>query len=111
MMVLGRGQYYCISLSEENYTIRLSFVFLQGGGHLAEHRIELLSYFQSKLEDVMEDFMSATSKPVGYIPCCYCSQLHVELKLLFKKEQQHCPEKMQPIPDHYYLDLVTDQGL
>ena len=111
MMVLSRGQYYCISLCEEKYSIQLSFVFLPGGGHLAEHRIELLQYFQSKLEAVMADFMSATTKPVAYIPCCYCNKLHVELKLLLEGEQQHCPRKNQHLLDHHYCDLVTDQGL
>ena len=94
MMSLSRGQHYCISLCEEKHSIQLSFIFLQGGGHLAEHRIELLQYFQSKLEVVMEDFMCATSKPVAYIPCYYCNQLHVELQLLFQNDQQDCPETM-----------------
>ena len=112
MMSLSRGQHYCISLCEEKYSIQLSFIFLQGGGHLAEHRIELLQYFQSKLEVVMEDFMSAASKPVSFIPCCHCSDLHVELQLLLDGEQQVCPNKnMQPIPEQHYCDLVKDQGL
>ena len=110
MMSLSRGQCYCISLCEEKYSIQLSLVFLPGGGHSAEHRIELLQYFQSKLEAVMEDFMNATSKPVPYIPCCYCNQLHIELQLFIEKEQQFCPEGMQLIPRQYYCDLVTDQG-
>ena len=111
MMTLSHGQDYCISLCEEKYSIQLSFVLLPGGGHLAEYRIELLKYFQSKLEVVMEDFMSATSKPIAYIPCCYCSELHMELQLLLKQEQQRCPKNTKPIPGKYYRDLVTDQGL
>ena len=110
MIALGPGQCYCISLCKEKYCIQLSFVFLPGGGHQAEHRIELLQYFQAKLEEVMEDFMNATSKPIGYIPCYYCNELHVELQLLFIKEQQYCPENMQCIPEQHYLDLITDQG-
>ena len=111
MLTLSRGQNYCISLCEEKYSIQLSFVLLPGGGHLAEHRVELLQYFQSKLEVIINDFMSATSKPIAYIPCYYCSKLHMELQLLFKEEQQYCPKNMKPIPEEYYRDLVTDQGL
>ena len=110
MMALSQGQRYCISLCEEKYSIQLSFVLLPGGGHLAEHRRELLQYFRSKLEVVMEDFMEATSKPIAFIPCCYCSQLHVELEMLLMGEQQDCPENIDPIPTQYYCDLITDQG-
>ena len=110
MLALSRGQKYCISFCEENHSLQLSFVFLPGGGHLAVHRKDLLEHFQSNLEVIMEDFMNATSKPVAYIPCCFCSQLHVELQLLIEGEQQHCLETMQPIPQQHYCDLVTDQG-
>ena len=109
MMALSEGQCYCLSLCEEKYSIRLAFVFLPGGGHLAIHRRELLQFFQSELEVVMEDIMNATSKPVAYIPCYYCSQLHVELELL-QEEQQYCPENTLLIPKKHYLDLITDQG-
>ena len=111
MMVLGPGHYYCVSRCREKDSIKLSFVILSEGDHPAEQRIELLQYFQSKLEQVMEDFMSASSKAMAYIPCCYCNRLHMELKLLLKGKQQHCPKKMQPIPVQHYHDLVNDQGL
>ena len=111
MMVLSAGQYYCVNLCKERESIKLSFVLLPGGVHPAEHRIKLLQYFQSKLEKVMEDFMSATSKAVAYIPCYYCSELHMQLQSLLKGKQQHCPKKMQPIPIQHYHDLVNDQGL
>ena len=110
MMVLGPGQYYCVNLCKESNSIKLSFVLLPGGSHSAKQRIKLLQYFQSKLEQVMEDFMSATSKAVAYIPCCYCSQLHMELKSLRVGKQQHCPKEIQPIPLQHYYDLVNDQG-
>ena len=111
MMVLGRGQYYCVSLCQEKQSIKLSFVLLPGGNHRAEERIELLQYFQSNLKEVMSDFMSATSKAVAYIPCCYCNELHMEYNSLCAGKQQHCPEKMQPIPEKHYYDLVNNQGL
>jgi len=110
MMVLDDGQYYCVSLCEEKCSILVSFVLLLDGDPSANHRIELLNYFQYKLDEVMEDFMSASRKAEAYIPCCYCPELHFKLKLLHKKRKQHCPYKMQPIPKECY-DLITDQGL
>ena len=110
MMSLSNGQCYCTSLCEEKNSIQLSFIFLPEGDRLVKYRIALMEYFQSNLEAVMEDFMNATSKPVAYIPCCYCKQLHVEYHLLLEGEQQHCPETKQPIPQWHYCDLVTDQG-
>jgi len=113
MMVLGRGQYYCVSLCEEKCSIRVSIVLQPEKNPAAEQRIELLQYFQSKIELVMEDFMNASSKPVAYIPCCYCSEFHLQFELLLEREEQHCPKtvQLQPIPEEYYSDLVTDQGL
>lgn len=110
-MVLGRGQYYCISLCEEKHSIQLSFILLQVGGHSALQRIDLFQYFQSELEQLMEEFMNAASKPIAYIPCCYCNELHIEMQLLLEGEQQHCHTRQQPVPDKYYHELIVDQGL
>ena len=110
MMALSNGQSYCISLCEEKCSIRLSFVFLTEGDHLAKYRKELMEYFQLNLEAVIEDFMNATSKPVAYVPCYYCKQLHVKLQSLLEKKQLHCPDNAQPIPLWYYCDLVSDEG-
>ena len=110
-MILGRGQHYCVSLCEDKCSIRVSFFMFPGKNHSAEQRIELLQYFQSKLELVMEDFMKASSKPVAYIPCCYCFEFHLEFKSLLEGREQTCPKIMKPVPEEYYSDLITDQGL
>ena len=113
MMVLGRDQYYCVSVCEEKDSIRLSFILLSGGRHSAIQRIELLQYFQHELEMVMENFMQASTKPVAYIPCCFCDELHVEFQRLIKGEQQHCTNVGKPtcIPDEHYLDLIINKGV
>lgn len=110
-MVLGRDQYFSISLCEQQYSIRLSFILLPGAQHSADRRIELLQYFQCKLEMVMEDFMKASTKPVAYIPCCFCDELHVEFQRLLEREQQHCASVGKPLPDEHYRDLITDEGI
>ena len=109
-MVLGRDQYYCITVCEEKDGIQLSFILLSGGHHSADQRIDLLLYFQRKLEMVMEDFMQASTKPVAYIPCCFCDELHVELQRLIRGQQQHCASVRKPLPDEHYLDLIIDKG-
>ena len=112
MMSLSRGQCYCISLCEEKFSIQLSFVLEPGGRHLAEHRRELLQYFQSNLEAIMKDFMGATSEPIVYIPCCFCNQLHIKLQSLKDEEQEYCPNhKQSAIPEQHYSDLLKDKGL
>lgn len=110
-MVLGKGQYYCISLCEELCSIQLTFL-LHGKNHSAKQRQELFQYIQSKIELLMNEFMQAATKPEAYIPCSYkdCNKLHVELKLLCDKEDQHCPCAEKPLPGDYYCDLFPDQG-
>ena len=110
-MVLGRDQYYYLNICEEKHSLQLSFMLLPGGRHSADQRIEFVKYFGSRLEMVMEDFMKASSKPVAYIPCCYCENLHVEFQLLLEGEQQHCAIVEKPLPDDYYCDLINNKGV
>jgi len=109
-MVLGSGQYYTVSLAEDKFSIQLSIILLPDTEHSAELRKDLLQYFQSKLDLVMEDFMAAAEKPIAYIPCCFCNQLHLRLEILQQGKQQHCPYKNKPLPLKYYRTLVSDEG-
>ena len=107
-MVLGQGQYYCVSLCEQLCSIQLTFL-LHGKNHSAELRFELYQYIQNKLELLMKNFMQASTKPKAYIPCYYkeCNNLHVELQRLCDGKDQHCPIEEKPVPDHYYCDLFN----
>ena len=111
-MVLGKGQYYCVSLCEELCSIQLTFL-LHGRNHSAKQRQELFHYIQSKIELFMDEFMQASTKPKAYIPCYYhnCTEPHVELELLCDGEEQHCPFKEEPVPDDYYCDLFPHHGM
>ena len=112
MMVLGHGQYYCISLHEEMCSIQLSFL-LHGKDHSADQRFELFQYIQSKLKLLMDDFMKASTKPRVYVPCYFtnCNKLHVELQPLCNGDDQHCHKEVKPVPNDYYSDLFTCSGL
>ena len=110
-MVLGNGQYYCINLAEEQYSIKLSIVLLPSHNHSADERKKLLHFFQGTLVSLVAEFMPATKKPIAYIPCFYCDHLHVEVELLLDGQQQDCPVVDKPIPPQHYQSLITDQGL
>ena len=109
-MVLSSGQYYCVSLDEEKCSIKLSVILLPDREHSSLERVELLQFFQLKLEEVIADFMPASKLPIGYFPCCYCDQLHARVEALLNGRQQHCTVKDKPMPKDYYCSLVTDQG-
>lgn len=110
-MALSCGQYYSVSMREEEYIIQLSFILQPGEHHSAEQCIELLDYFEHKLVEVMDDFMKDSCKPIAHIPCHYCSEPHLELQLLLKREPQHCTVVQKPIPKDYYCDLITNKGI
>jgi len=109
-MVLGAGQYYCVSLAEEKHSIKLSIILLPASKSSSDERKELLHFFQGKLQGMVAEFMPATELPVGYIPCFYCDHLHVEVELLLDGEQQDCPAVDKPIPPYHYQSLHSDQG-
>ena len=111
-MVLGRGQSYFVSVCKEICSIQVTFL-LHGEKHSANQRVELLQFIQSKLELLMKDFMQASRKPVAYVPCYYqdCHKLHVKLQMVRDREYKYCHTKGKDIPDHYYWDLLNDQGL
>ena len=111
-IVLDCNQQYCVSLHEDTSSIQLSFL-LHGKDSSAEQRFQLFQYIQSKLEQLMNDFMQASTKPKAYVPCYYkdCHNFHVELQLVCSKEYQFCPTKEKPISDNYYSDLFSDRGL
>jgi len=110
-MVLGNGQYYCISLAEEKYSIKLSIILLPAIKNSVDERKQLLYFFQAKLTSLVKEFMPATKKPIAYIPCFYCDRLHVEVNVLLNGQQQDCPMVDKPIPPQHYQSLTSEQGL
>ena len=72
----------------------------------AEHRKELLEFFQSTLEEIRQDFMAAAAKPVCYIPCPLCPSLHIKLTNFLKGGVQLC--KTESISQDHYQDLCNN---
>ena len=111
-MALGPEEFYYVSLCEHMHSIQLS-ISIQEKCPSAEQRIELMEYIESKINLLMKEFMQASTKPKVYVPCFFqkCNILHVELEMLLKGEYQICPSEEKKIPDDYYCDLFTNQGL
>ena len=111
MMALSLGQYYCVSLNEENCSIQLSVIIKSNMEQSAAHRDNILHYFQSKLNALIKECYPATTQPIAYIPCCHCNFLHLKLELLHEEVDQFCQNTNQHLPKQYYRDLTTSKGL
>ena len=112
MMILSSSQFYCVSLCQERKSIQLDIIMDKSTKDSAQHRKELLEFFQSTMEEIRLEFMAAATKPVCYIPCPYCSSLHIRLTNLpkIKEGVQLCNTRI--IPEEYYQDLYNEtQGL
>ena len=76
----------------------------------AKHRKELMEFFESTLENIRQEFMAAAAKPICYIPCPYCSELHIKFTNILKGGVQICDT--ETISQDYYQDLYNStQGM
>ena len=105
MMILSPGQFYCVSCQERN-EIQLDVILDRSTETSAKNRVELMKFFQSTLEQIHQQIMPAATKPVAYVPCPYCTNLHIKCNNLFKGGTQLC--KTEPIPLEYYQDLFQN---
>ena len=101
-MVLSPGQFYSVSCQERN-EIQLDVILDRSTETSAENRVELMEFFQSTLEQIHQQIMPAATKPVAYVPCPYCTNLHIKYINLVKGGTQLC--KTEPISLKYYQGL------
>ena len=106
MMVLSHGQYYSVSLCEAKNSIQVDIILEQSMKRSAEHRKQLVDFFQTTLEKVCNDLIPASSKPVPYIQCPHCDNLHLKLRNLLEERAQLCGIKS--VHPDYYQDLFRD---
>ena len=110
MMILSPGQFYCVNLNEKMSSIQLDIILEKSTEMSAEHRKDLVKFFQSTLEQICQEMMAAATKPVCYIPCPHCSDFHIKYTNLFEGRAQLC--KTKSIPLNYYQDLYQNiQGM
>ena len=105
-MILSPGQFYCVSLHEKTSTIQLDIILEKSTEMSAENRKDLVKFFQSTLEQIRQEMMAAATKPVCYIPCPHCPDLHIKYTNIFEGRAQLC--KTTSIPLNYYQDLYQN---
>ena len=106
LMVSNHGQYYSVSLCEEKSSIELDIILEQSMETSAENRKQLIGFFHTTLEKICNDLVPASSKPVPYIQCPHCDDLHLNLRNVFEGRAQLCD--MKSVPWDYYQDLFRD---
>ena len=108
MMILSPGQFYCVSLCQES--IQLDIILDKGTKISANNHKVLVEFFQSTLEQTQKQIMAAAKKPVTYVKCPHCPNLHIKYVNLLKGGVQLCKTKC--IPSDYYQDLFRNiQGM
>ena len=105
-MVLSHGQYYSVSLCEAKNSIQVDIILEQSMKRSAEHRKQLVDFFQITLEKICKDLIPASSKPVPYIQCPHCDNLHLKLRNLFEERAQLCG--IYSVHPDYYQNLFRD---
>ena len=106
MMILSPGQFYCVRLSQERNRIQLDVILDKSTESSAVHRKQLLEFFQTTLEQIRKQIMAAATKPIPYVECPFCPNLHIKYVNLFKGGVQLC--KTESLPLDYYQDLFKN---
>ena len=106
MMVLSSNQFYCVSLRNLSNIIQLDVILDKNTEASATHRRLLVEFFHSTLEQIRKEIMPAAAKPIRFVPCPHCSQLHIKYDNLFKGGVQLC--KTKSIPKDHYQDLFKN---
>ena len=108
-MVLDEGQYYGVSLCEENVSIRLDIILDKKiGEESVKHRKELISFFQSKFEQVCKELIPASNKPKVCIPCPFCKNPHIKYNV--HPGGVLCRKERKSVPTDYYQSLLICEG-
>ena len=105
-MVLSPGQFYCVSLCLQTRSIQLDVILDKSTKLSAENRKELIEFFDSTLGQILQQMMPAAAKPICYVKCPFCPNLHIKLKNVFEGRVQPCG--MQAIPLDYYQDFFKN---
>ena len=103
---LGSSQMYYISRfeTEQKKGVQLTITAFGNDADSVQQRSALIEFVGRQLNNIMEVFMPAEKKPIRYIPCPHCPNLHI----LFDHVGTHicCPFSGLPTPSNYYTDLT-----
>ena len=108
-MILDEGQYYGVSLCEESVSIQLDIILDKSiGEESVEHRKELISFFQSKFNQLCKELIPASDQPKVCIPCPFCENPHI--KYSNQPGGVFCRKGKKTVPKDYYQSLLTNKG-
>ena len=108
-MQLGACQKYYISRCEEKQSIQLTITVGGSGWSCIQERSELIDNVYKFLIDIMKVFMPAAKKPSLFVPCPWCSILHITLKQIYDGGCIFCPLSDDDSElCNYYSDLLPN---
>ena len=105
-MILSPGQFYSVTFCKQMNSIQLDIILDKSMKNSAANRKELVTFFQSTLQQILQEMMPAAAKPIPYVDCPYCPKLHIKYTNLFQGGVQVC--NAEPIPLDYYQDLFKN---
>ena len=103
---LGSSQKYYISRYEVEQVqgVQLTITAVGIDANSVQQRWSLIQFIDQQLNDIMKVFMSAEKKPLQYIPCPHCPNLHILLDTV--GTPLCCPHTDKETPANYYSDLL-----
>ena len=111
-MQLGARQKYYISRCEEKQSIQLTITVGGSGWSCIQERSELIDDVYKLLIDIMKVFMPAAKKPTLFVPCPWCSILHITLKQVYDGNCIFCPLSGDDSElGDYYSDLFPNASI
>ena len=107
---LGAHEKYYISRCEEKQSIQLTITVLGSDVKCIQERGKLIDEITRLLDGIMTVFMPAVKRPTLFVPCPFCSTLHITLKQVYDGDTIFCP--LSAGDDHelhnYYSDLLPN---
>ena len=110
---LGADQKYYISRCKEKSSIQLTIVVSGSDEKHTEERNNLIDYIYQSLTNIMNLFMPAAKDGLSlFVPCAWCSELHIELHDLDSNDTIFCPNNDDKcLPPSYYGDLRNTKSV
>ena len=113
-LALGDDQFYYVILHENKESIWIVFCPDQNGTVGADgikERLKLFKEFRQNLCDSLTAIAKSLKKPIPFIPCPICAELHIKLDLICGKRKSVIRCDLGKIPPNYYLDFRDSAGL
>ena len=105
---LGLHQKYYISRCEEKQSIQLTITVSGNDAKCIQGRAELIDDVAKLLNDIMKVFMPAAKRPVLFVPCPLCPNLHITLKQVYDGKSAFCPFSNDDCIRNHYNDLLPN---